>query len=106
LKKKLCGYIDFCFARMDLNLRKELFEELAYKIGVFGQTRPQPQFVKVSMELSKASYGPLLTHSIHDPAYCFTIWIGGFGATERDAFDAYSTMMAILAEFFEKGAWQ
>lgn|GEM_PF-2462110 len=105
LKWNLCGYVDLCFARVDENVSREAFEELAFKIATFGQDKPQPRFVKFSMELSPAMYSPLQSAGITDPAYCMSIWVAGFGATEVEAFERYSAIMAILTEFFEKQAW-
>lgn len=105
LKSKLCGYVDICFARVDENCDRAAFEELAYKINEFGSGKPQPHFVKFSMELGKATYSPLLAAGIIDPAYCMCVWVAGYGATEAEALERYSAFMAILTDFFEQKAW-
>ncbi len=104
LKTKLCGYVDICFARVDRNLDRGAFEEAAFSLASYAAGKPQPQFSKARMELCRATYAPLVSSDIKEAAYCMSIWVAGFGVTEAEALERYSSLMAIATEFFEQSA--
>lgn len=95
LTTKLVSYVDLAFADVSMNSDRANFDRMAMALNKFGSTRQVETFIKLEMELGKAYYAE---HNL--TAWCLVIWIGGFGADESDARNAWRSLMRVHTDFF------
>jgi hypothetical protein len=98
LRRKLVSYTDIAFAHPPLNTSPIPFEEMMWAYAQFAQNREFAQFVIFDPELTR-------THFITDglEGFSITIWIGGFGETDDEAFTAWESVISIFTEFIQSG---
>jgi hypothetical protein len=95
LTTQLVSYVDIAFTSISLNSLDSNFDHLINAIHEFSKDKILPQFISVEFELTPTFY-----KSQNVQGWCLSCWIGGFGSSEREARENWSSPVLVLRDFF------
>jgi hypothetical protein len=92
----LLTYVDFCFAKPELNHDQPNFYDLFHRFTEYVETLTPPDNLVIKIELRRTDY-----YDENIAGWCMEYWVQGFGNTREEAREIPNVGLQILHDFLQ-----